>query len=45
MSASVPEGTDLQAISQGYITVTPLHYDLTHERSMAALAEVFSQGS
>jgi len=41
MSDSVPEGTDLEAISQGYVTVTPLHYDLTHEGSMAALAEAF----
>ncbi|MET0239444.1 MAG: 5'/3'-nucleotidase SurE [Sphingobium sp.] len=42
MSDSVPEGTDLEAISQGYVTVTPLHYDLTHEGSMTALAELFA---
>ncbi|CAN5205027.1 5'/3'-nucleotidase SurE [soil metagenome] len=41
MSDSVPEGTDLEAISQGYVTVTPLHYDLTHEGSMAVFAEAF----
>jgi len=41
MSDSVPEGTDLEAIAQGYVTVTPLHYDLTHEGSMAALTEAF----
>lgn len=41
MSESVPEGTDLEAISHGYIAVTPLHYDLTHDGSMESLAEVF----
>tara|TARA_R110000782_G_scaffold48551_1_gene106176 strand:- start:15724 stop:16485 length:762 start_codon:yes stop_codon:yes gene_type:complete len=33
--------TDLEAIAQGYVTVTPLHFDLTHEGSMAAVAEAF----
>lgn len=42
MSDSVPPGTDLEGIAEGYITVTPLHYDLTHDGSMAALAEAFS---
>ncbi|MET0362880.1 MAG: 5'/3'-nucleotidase SurE [Sphingobium sp.] len=41
LTGRVPEGTDLEAIAQGYATVTPLHYDLTHDGSMAALAEVF----
>ncbi len=41
LTGRVPEGTDLEAISQGYVTVTPLHYDLTHEGSMAALKEAF----
>jgi 5'-nucleotidase len=41
MTDAVPEGTDLEAIAQGYVTVTPLHYDLTHEGSMAALAQAF----
>jgi 5'-nucleotidase len=31
--------TDLEAIADGYITVTPLHLDLTHEPSLAALQE------
>lgn len=41
-SDSAPEGSDLEAIRAGYITVTPLHYDLTQHGSLAALAEVFS---
>jgi len=40
-SDSVPEGTDLQAIKQGYITVTPLHFDLTHDESMESLSAAF----
>lgn len=42
-SPSVPAGTDLEASAQGYVTVTPLHYDLTHHGSMAALAGAFGQ--
>ena len=30
--------TDLEAIAEGYISVTPLQLDLTHEASLAALA-------
>jgi len=30
--------TDLEAIAAGYIAVTPLHLDLTHDASLAALA-------
>ena len=29
-------GTDLHAIAEGYVSVTPLHLDLTHEPSLAA---------
>jgi 5'-nucleotidase len=29
--------TDLEAIADGYVAVTPLHLDLTHEPSLAAL--------
>lgn len=32
-----PKGTDLRAIYDGYISVTPLHTDLTHEPSLATL--------
>lgn len=42
MSESVPPGTDLEAIAQGYVSVSPLHYDLTHDGSLAALAEAFA---
>lgn len=37
-----PQGTDLRAIYDGYISVTPLHTDLTHFDTMAALQEEFS---
>lgn len=33
--------TDLEAIEQGYVTVTPLHLDLTHQASHAALAQLY----
>ena len=33
--------TDLEAIADGYVTVTPLHLDLTHEPSLAGLAELY----
>ena len=41
MSDSAPPGTDLEAIAQGYISITPLHYDLTHDGSMESLAALF----
>ncbi len=34
--------TDLEAIADGYITVTPLHLDLTHYASMPTLNEALS---
>lgn len=34
-----PEGTDLRAIYDGRISVTPLHLNLTEERTRAALAK------
>lgn len=43
MSEAVPPpGSDLEAIHDGYIAVTPLHFDLTHDASMARLADAFS---
>ncbi|WP_423603042.1 5'/3'-nucleotidase SurE [Sphingomonas sp. MS122] len=33
--------TDLEAIEQGYITVTPLHLDLTHRESLDMLARIY----
>lgn len=32
-----PEGTDLRAIYDGYVSVTPLHVDLTHNRFLEAM--------
>ncbi|MBU3076330.1 5'/3'-nucleotidase SurE [Sphingomonas quercus] len=37
---TVPE-SDLAAVAEGYVAVTPLHLDLTHEPSLAALAARF----
>jgi 5'-nucleotidase len=34
--------TDLEAIEQGYVTVTPLHLDLTHQPSRATLEQLFA---
>ena len=36
-----PEGTDLRAIYDGYISVTPLHTDLTHEDTLNDLSQSF----
>jgi 5'-nucleotidase len=33
--------TDLEAVADGYISVTPLHLDLTHEPSLGRLASLF----
>lgn len=33
--------TDLEAIAEGYVSVTPLQLDLTHEASIAALVECY----
>lgn len=33
--------TDLEAIADGFVSVTPLHLDMTHDPSMAALRERF----
>ncbi|GAY20939.1 MULTISPECIES: 5'/3'-nucleotidase SurE [Sphingobium] len=40
-SDSVPEGSDLAGIAEGYVTVTPLHYDLTQDSAIAATAQAF----
>ena len=34
--------TDLEAIAEGYVTVTPLHLDLTHDASIDTLRESFA---
>lgn len=35
--------TDLEAIADGYVAVSPLHLDLTHERSLETLGARFSE--
>jgi 5'-nucleotidase len=35
----VLDGTDMGAIHEGWVAVTPLHLDLTHHRALAALAD------
>jgi len=35
--------TDLKAMRENYVSITPLHLDLTHRGSMAALATAFRQ--
>lgn len=37
-----PEGTDLRAIYDGRISVTPLHLDLTEERTRRAIADAIN---
>jgi len=34
--------TDLEAITDGYVTVSPLHLDLTHDPSLDALHKRFA---
>ena len=34
--------TDLEALADGYVAVTPLHLDLTHEASLATLAALYA---
>jgi 5'-nucleotidase len=37
-------GTDLQAVAEGYISVTPIHMDMTHRASFERLRRVLGQG-
>jgi 5'-nucleotidase len=39
---TLDHGTDLEAVGDGYISVTPLHLDLTHHAAIGTLAERFS---
>jgi 5'-nucleotidase len=34
--------TDLEAMNDGYVSVTPLHLDLTHEESLEVLRDRFT---
>jgi len=38
---TLDHGTDLEAVNDGFISVTPLHVDLTHHASIGMLAERF----
>lgn len=38
-----PQGTDLRAIYDGYISVTPLHTDLTHVETLRRLQDSFNK--
>lgn len=40
-STPTEEGTDLEAIANGEISITPLHLDLTHEKTLRNLKQVF----
>lgn len=40
---TLDHGTDLEAINEGYISVTPLQLDLTHHSSLGALGERYSE--
>jgi 5'-nucleotidase len=40
---TLDRGTDLEAINEGFIAVTPLQLDLTHHASIGALAERFAR--
>lgn len=42
-SDAMPEGSDLAAIAEGYVTVTPLHYDLTQDSAMTSTEMAFAQ--
>lgn len=39
---TLDRGTDLEAIGDGYVSVTPLQLDLTHHASIGALAEAYA---
>lgn len=38
-----PEGTDLQAVENGYVSLTPIHFDLTHYPSLKPLGQWANQ--
>ena len=43
-SETSAEATDLWAMQDGWISITPLHLDLTHEATLEQLAERFDDG-
>jgi 5'-nucleotidase len=38
------EGTDLMAVSEGYVSITPLHWDMTTHAAMEAFKRIFQDG-
>ncbi len=42
MEQTLDHGTDLEAVADGYVAVTPLHLDLTHHSAIGRLAERFA---
>lgn len=40
---TLDHGTDLEAIDEGYVAVTPLHLDLTHHASLGDIGERFAE--
>lgn len=40
---TLDRGTDLEAVSDGYVSVTPLQLDLTHHASIGLLAEAYTE--
>ena len=45
MAEKPVDGSDLHAVEAGYVSVTPLNVDLTHQPTMTALARVFPTGA
>jgi 5'-nucleotidase len=39
---TLDHGTDLEAVNEGYVSVTPLQLDLTHHASIGSLAESYA---
>ena len=39
------EGTDLAAIAAGFVSITPIHLDMTHQGSLKELRELLEVGS
>jgi len=37
--------TDLEVLADGYVSVTPLHLDLTHDASLEQLRERFADAA
>ena len=40
---TLDHGTDLEAVADGYVAITPLHLDLTHHAALRALAERYAE--